>query len=78
MTEEYTKQGKFHERLYKKKEEKNLLEDDKEQNLFKVSNKKTNEIINKLQGSDNLLGKPFYERQNLYKQNVKNKTDELE
>jgi hypothetical protein len=65
MTEEYKKQGKFHERLYKKKEDKIEHVEDKDQNLFKVSNSKTNEILNKLHDSENILGKPFHERQKL-------------
>lgn len=63
MTEEYTKQGKFHERLYKIKEEK--ISDIEENTQFKVTNNKTNKILGKLQDSENILGKPFHERQHL-------------
>lgn len=77
MADDQSKQGKFHERLYKIKEEKSI-EEDKEMSQFKVSNNKTNKILSKLQDSDSILGKSFHERQHLQQIQVKNKNDELE
>jgi len=77
MKDDYTNQGKFHERLYKIKEEK-IKDENNEISQFKVSNNKTNKILSKLQDSDSILGKPFHERQQLYQMQIKNKNDELE